>query len=114
MALQILAREDESKKMIEISVSFLTFASSSQAVCINLAVLLPYCNPHMQVNVYPNATKNEGQNDLSKVDVLLNAEIQRLEAVLDAVFLGNIAVISTLPAQPWMHVCTKCVLVPSL
>ena len=60
-----------------------------------------------QVNVYPNATEDEGQNDLSKVDVLLSAEIQRLEAVLDAVFLSNIAVIITVDACTHTHcICT--------
>ena len=62
-----------------------------------------------QVNVYPNATKDEGQNDLSKVDVLLSAEIQRLEAVLDAVFLSNVAVIITVDACThtlYMYICT--------
>ena len=57
--------------------------------------------------MYPDATKNEGQNDLAKVDVLLNAEIQRLKAVLDTVFIGNILVIIAKHAH-FFTMCDGC------
>ena len=40
LPLQILAREDESKKMIEINVSFVTFASSTEIAYITLPALV--------------------------------------------------------------------------
>ena len=60
--LQILAREDESKKMIEINVSFVTFASSTEIAYITFPALVrhtplviahhTYCNLAVQCSVH--------------------------------------------------------------
>lgn len=45
--------------------------------------------------MYPGATAGEGKHDLTKVDAAVSAEVHRIEAHLDTLFLTNLLVSTT-------------------